>query len=550
MVPTLSTLYISPTGSGTRDGSSWANAGAISSLSNFISKAGPGGEVLLRADQGAYKVSGQVTVKAGGEQGAPVTIRGADVSGRPMNAEVVGTRDSDWTVGKAAGSEVFRMLSGADHLKFQNMTFSNVGNGAFRIGSDIKDLTLEHMQATNLKRFFEDQASTGYSSASVDGLVIRDVAISKYSENAIKLAYNSHNILIENVTGQGDINTPEKFVAGVFVEDTAHDVVIRNVVMKDSYARGASGDYWNGDGFLTERNTYNIRFENTLASGNTDAGYDIKSSNTVLVNAKSEANSIGYKFWSRSITLEDSQSLNPVHYGGTAPTSHIQLADEAYVKMTRGTISDHNPDATVFNLWKPSATLEVSDTVIDTDGKLSGLNASSKLVMQTNSSPPSSAPVTHTIDGTAGNDTLNGTAGDNVINGLAGNDTISGGSGNDALYGGAGRDELFGGVGADRFVFKSTSESGSSKTIDTIKDFVKGADKIDFSTVDANARVSGDQAFTFKQSPGFTRTAGELYAVSGSGVTELWGDVNGDGVVDIKVKVVGVFSLDAGDFLL
>jgi hypothetical protein len=33
-------------------------------------------------------------------------------------------------------------------------------------------------------------------------------------------------------------------------------------------------------------------------------------------------------------------------------------------------------------------------------------------------------------------------------------------------------------------------------------------------------------------------------------VTELWGDVNGDGVVDIKVKVVGVFSLDAGDFLL
>ena len=44
----MAIVYISPTGSGLRDGSSWENAGTLEGLSNFIKAAGPGGEVLLR----------------------------------------------------------------------------------------------------------------------------------------------------------------------------------------------------------------------------------------------------------------------------------------------------------------------------------------------------------------------------------------------------------------------------------------------------------------------------------------------------------------------
>src|SRR5262245_56056009 len=62
----MSVFYISPTGSGARNGSSLANAGTIASLPRFIAAAGPGGEVLLRADQGAYHLSKQLSLTAGG----------------------------------------------------------------------------------------------------------------------------------------------------------------------------------------------------------------------------------------------------------------------------------------------------------------------------------------------------------------------------------------------------------------------------------------------------------------------------------------------------
>ena len=51
----MTTLYISPTGSGTKDGSSWANAGTISSLSSCIAKAGPNGTKRVREN---YEISG------------------------------------------------------------------------------------------------------------------------------------------------------------------------------------------------------------------------------------------------------------------------------------------------------------------------------------------------------------------------------------------------------------------------------------------------------------------------------------------------------------
>jgi hypothetical protein len=43
------TLYITPTGGGSRDGSSWTNAGNLSSLPAFVARAGPGGRIYLRA---------------------------------------------------------------------------------------------------------------------------------------------------------------------------------------------------------------------------------------------------------------------------------------------------------------------------------------------------------------------------------------------------------------------------------------------------------------------------------------------------------------------
>jgi len=82
------------------------------------------------------------------------------------------------------------------------------------------------------------------------------------------------------------------------------------------------------------------------------------------------------------------------------------------------------------------------------------------------------------LDGTGNelDNALAGNGGANVLRGLAGNDQLGGGLGADRLIGGAGLDRLAGGGGADTFVFNAPSEGR-----DTITDFVRGTDRLEFS---------------------------------------------------------------------
>ena len=90
-----------------------------------------------------------------------------------------------------------------------------------------------------------------------------------------------------------------------------------------------------------------------------------------------------------------------------------------------------------------------------------------------------------TLTGGDGNDSLSGMNQGDVINGGNGNDFLGGGKGldildggadNDTLQGGLGTDTLTGGSGADAFAFASALDGTSN--VDTITDFVSGADVI------------------------------------------------------------------------
>jgi serralysin len=143
---------------------------------------------------------------------------------------------------------------------------------------------------------------------------------------------------------------------------------------------------------------------------------------------------------------------------------------------------------------------------------------------------------------------ITGGAGADTLLGLAGNDKLLGGDGADVLTGGAGADTLTGGLGADAFVFGALSDSSASAA-DTIVDFSHAeGDVIDLAAIDANSTLAGDQAFSWLGTGAFTHHAGELRYVVSSGNISLQGDVNGDGVADLVVKLTGITSLSAGDF--
>ncbi len=360
----MATLYVSPTGSGLRDGSSIENAGTLSNLNKYIGSAGPGGEVLLLADQGVYQQNSQLSITKGGTAGAPVTIRGIDSDGDPMAAEFAGSRAANWTPGQSEGNELFRLMSGANNLVFEDLSAKNFGNGVFRAGADISNLTIRDVDATNVSRFIEDYVSGTATTASINGLTVQDVNIAGYSKGAIRLQYDTRNVVIENVVGDSQHQNGGLYISGIALDGTAHDVLISHTTMKNAHGNGAAGEYWNGDGFSTERGVYNVRFEDTVASGNTDAGYDLKSSNTTLLRAVSDGNNRNFRFWSQSITLEDSVSISPVKQGGNSDTAHVWLAENANVTVDGLTFSDALQPKTLFDLTKGGATLHLIDTVI------------------------------------------------------------------------------------------------------------------------------------------------------------------------------------------
>jgi serralysin len=150
-----------------------------------------------------------------------------------------------------------------------------------------------------------------------------------------------------------------------------------------------------------------------------------------------------------------------------------------------------------------------------------------------------------TMTGNQAANTLSGKAGIDRLNGGDGNDYLDGGTGNDFLTGGLGRDVLIGGLGADRFTFKAIGESPRGSVRDVLYFKRLEGDRINLAAVDADTDgTAGNQAFGFIAGSAFSGVDGQLRFAGGI----LQGDVNGDRIADIEIRVVG--TLLGGDLIL
>jgi Ca2+-binding RTX toxin-like protein len=155
------------------------------------------------------------------------------------------------------------------------------------------------------------------------------------------------------------------------------------------------------------------------------------------------------------------------------------------------------------------------------------------------------------LSGKDGDDALYGAGGDDGLLGGNGKDRLDGGAGDDTLVGGWARDVLLGGAGSDRFVCEKLDHSRPGAARDAILDFSRDeGDRIDLSRIDAGAKASGNQAFSFIGAGPFTGKAGQLHFVAAQGGVVVEADVNGDRVADLQIEVHGVGGMVAADFVL
>ncbi|QNM84015.1 hypothetical protein H8M03_06170 [Sphingomonas sabuli] len=160
-----------------------------------------------------------------------------------------------------------------------------------------------------------------------------------------------------------------------------------------------------------------------------------------------------------------------------------------------------------------------------------------------------------TLDGGIGTDSLRGGEGDDYLTGGAGDDNLTGGAGNDTYYGGNGREQISDTQGTDTYIFTDIADSVFGNP-DDIR-HTTSADVFDFTLIDADTTVAGNQDFTFfgiEYAPVSSETYGDsLYAGAGnmwatqfdgasSSTIYLYGDVDGGGA-DFVIKIV----LSAGE---
>lgn len=150
----------------------------------------------------------------------------------------------------------------------------------------------------------------------------------------------------------------------------------------------------------------------------------------------------------------------------------------------------------------------------------------------------------------AGNDTITGTTGNDVLYGFAGNDVITGGKGVDIMIGGTGN---------DTFAFKTGDFPLDLQNHDVIMDFGNGQDvlKIGKKAVDGKNYQELQQTFmsaaAAKQAADAAFSATKVkanyvfaYVNDGDSVDSgfLFTDLNGDGLADGLIELVGVSAAD------
>lgn len=148
--------------------------------------------------------------------------------------------------------------------------------------------------------------------------------------------------------------------------------------------------------------------------------------------------------------------------------------------------------------------------------------------------------------------------GNDTVIGNDANNTLIGGAGRDALSGGNGKDQLTGGAGNDSFIFNAIAESPNiAIECDVITDFVRRGDKIDLHAIDAFATTGSNDTFIWKGTSSFgSKTKGEVrfqkFNLSGTAddYTMIWIDNDADKSVEMAIRLNGLHSLTASDFIL
>ncbi|UXN69898.1 hypothetical protein N8A98_22265 [Devosia neptuniae] len=328
--------YIAPTAQGSGDGTSWANAAALTSINTMIAEAGPGGTVAIASHLGDYAQTAPITLSAAGAAGNRVLITGMDGDGNPAQAKIVGNRTA-WVAPVSepvvpldtsgyGGNTSFSAAAGISYLDFKNLRFERLGRIIDWSGIAATGFLFEDCEGFNVR----DGFYTSITSA-VTNLTLRRVTGEGFSKKFVRFHGDCSGWTIEDFSFDSRWQDKDNFAVGIECQHNAHGLIVR---------RGSAGNahstlttYFNGDGMSSERTNYDILVEDATFYGCTDGGLDLKSERTIVRRVTANGNKRNFRVWGGvidnqnyggPILLEDCVSIAP-HGRGGGSTHHAWL---------------------------------------------------------------------------------------------------------------------------------------------------------------------------------------------------------------------------------
>jgi hypothetical protein len=219
-------------------------------------------------------------------------------------------------------AEALRAASG---LTVKNSMFTNYSSAAVRVNQAANLVMIDQCRGSNLYRFLENTASDSSVLASLTNFVLRQTTATGLERGMTRIRYGSYGGLIEDVVAVAS-DSPADYCVGFALDDTAHDIIYRRASASGFAVSNLPGNsYWNGDGFSDERGNYDIQYLGCTATGSTDGGFDLKSTDVIMAGCLASGNKRNYRLWGNGL-LTSCRSENPQQRGGTGRPAHFSFS--------------------------------------------------------------------------------------------------------------------------------------------------------------------------------------------------------------------------------
>ncbi len=356
--------YVTPYGAGAKNGGDWANAYAAGDLQTAWDNIGSGDTCFIGS--GTY-FNKTLKLKTGGTSAAAFKkLVGVDTGGgRPV---FVG----NWELSDPTTGKTFILLENEiDYWWFENFEIQNykIGIKSSAAGNNSGG-QIHNVDMTDVRYGIWFQGGASETRPGSSNITLKDCDIAHYTKHAFRFEGGVSHVSVLNCTADaGGIDyAVEPFHIGFVINGGEgsikdHDIAFEDCVARNNYHDGGT-NYWNADGFVAEKNSYNISYTRCRAFDNTDAGWDDKSENPVFVDCIGFGNKRNFRIWTTTGTAQLTNCIGAyaVKLGGTGTAAGFWSRGNAVVDRCT---FHNNPIDVDLDL---DATVTLKDSIISLDG--------------------------------------------------------------------------------------------------------------------------------------------------------------------------------------